>query len=131
VKSHILDLSEHLYDGDPAALPLAAEGQDDVLSAADIRKLVAEFTEAMHRAADEMDFEKAAELRDRILLLKDMELGLKPPSRALLNAPLKPADEKKPGTPGPRGKRGAPSRGKGGGGGPPHGKTGIGPRRSR
>ena len=34
-----------------------------------------------------MEFEKAAELRDRILLLKDMDLGLKPPSRALLKAP--------------------------------------------
>ena len=38
----------------------------------------------MHRAADEMEFERAAELRDRLLLLKDMDLGLKPPSRALL-----------------------------------------------
>jgi excinuclease ABC subunit B len=77
-----------------------------------------------------MQFEKAAEFRDRILLLKDMDLGLKPPSRALLKAPAQASDERKPGTPGPRGgKRGGGSRGKGGG--PPHGKTGIGPRKSR
>ena len=43
----------------------------------------------MQHYADEMEFEKAAEMRDRILLLKDMELGLKPPSRALLAAPVK------------------------------------------
>ncbi|PTL77444.1 excinuclease ABC subunit UvrB [Vitiosangium sp. GDMCC 1.1324] len=134
VKSNILDLSEHLYDADPSALPMAADSASDVLEPKEIKRLIGEFTKDMQHYADEMQFEKAAEIRDRILLLKDMELGLKPPSRSLLKAPAKAADEKKPGTPGPRGKRGAPSRGKGGGGGgsgPPHGKTGIGPRRSR
>jgi excinuclease ABC subunit B len=43
-----------------------------------------------------MQFEKAAGFRDRILLLKDMDLGLKPPSRSLLAAPPKPADSKEP-----------------------------------
>ncbi|WP_375766378.1 excinuclease ABC subunit UvrB [Archangium gephyra] len=127
VKSHILDLSEHLYDADPSALPLAADSANDVLEPKEIKRLIGEFTKDMQHYADEMQFEKAAEVRDRIVLLKDMELGLKPPSRSLLKAPPKPADERKPGTPGPKGKRG----GKGGGGGPPHGKTGIGSRRSR
>jgi excinuclease ABC subunit B len=129
VKSHILDLSEHLYDADPSALPMAADAANDVLEPKEIKRLIAEYTKDMQHYADEMQFEKAAEIRDRILLLKDMDLGLKPPSRALLKAPPKAVDEKKPGTPGPRGKRGGGSRGKGGG--PPHGKTGIGPRRSR
>jgi excinuclease ABC subunit B len=126
VKSHILDLSEHLYDADPSALPMAADSASDVLEPKEIKRLIGEFTKEMQHYADEMQFEKAAEFRDRIVLLKDMELGLKPPSRTLLKAPLKPADEKKPGTPGPKGKRGGK-----GGGGQPHGKTGIGPRRSR
>jgi excinuclease ABC subunit B len=133
VKSHILDLSEHLYDADPSELPMAADSANDVLEPKELKRLIGELTQDMIHYADQMQFEKAAELRDRIQLLKDMELGLKPPSRSLLKAPLKPADEKKPGTPGPRGgggKRGGPSRGKGTGG-PPHGKTGIGPRRSR
>ncbi|WP_257456227.1 excinuclease ABC subunit UvrB [Archangium lipolyticum] len=133
VKSHILDLSEHLYDADPSELPMAADSANDVLEPKEIKRLIGEFTKDMTHYADQMQFEKAAELRDRILLLKDMELGLKPPSRSLLKAPLKPADEKKAGMPGARGaggKRGGPSRGKGTGG-PPHGKTGIGPRKSR
>jgi excinuclease ABC subunit B len=133
VKSHILDLSEHLYDADPSELPMAADSANDVLEPKELKRLIGEFTQDMTHYADQMQFEKAAELRDRIQLLKDMELGLKPPSRSLLKAPLKPADEKKPGTPGSRGgggKRGGPSRGKGTDG-PPHGKTGIGPRRSR
>ncbi|WPB80655.1 excinuclease ABC subunit UvrB [Archangium violaceum] len=126
VKSNILDLSEHLYDADPSALPMAADSANDVLEPKEIKRLIGEFTKDMQHYADEMQFEKAAEIRDRILLLKDMELGLKPPSRTLLKAPPKPADEKKPGTPGPKGRRGGK-----GGGGPPHGKTGIGSRRSR
>jgi excinuclease ABC subunit B len=131
VKSHILDLSEHLYDADPSALPMAADSASDVLEPKEIKRLIGEFTKDMQHYADEMQFEKAAELRDRILLLKDMDLGLKPPSRALLKAPPKDDEQKKPGTPGGRGgKRGGPSRGKGGGGSP-HGKTGIGPRKSR
>jgi excinuclease ABC subunit B len=134
VKSHITDLSEQLYDADSPPLPGVADAPNDVLGPKEIKTLITECTQDMQRFADEMHFEKAAMMRDRIQLLKDMDLGLKPPSRALLQAPPKKAeDERQPGVPGPRGRgrRGGPPRGGGKGGGPPHGKTGIGPRRSR
>ncbi|MBF5041461.1 excinuclease ABC subunit UvrB [Aggregicoccus sp. 17bor-14] len=90
VKSNILDLSAGLYDASPDALPLAAEGSPaDLLSEKDIKRLIQEATDEMQKAADEMRFEEAAAARDRIVLLKDMDLGLKPPSRALLAAPVK------------------------------------------
>ncbi|MBN1209589.1 MAG: excinuclease ABC subunit UvrB [Myxococcaceae bacterium] len=92
VKSAILDLSAQLYDADPMALPLAADAANDLLIPKEIKRLIEEFTKDMQRAADEMEFEKAAQFRDRILLLKDMDLGLKPPSRTLLAAPPKPAE---------------------------------------
>jgi len=109
VKSHITDLSEHVaYEaGDAAALPLAAEGEDDVLQPKEIKRLIEEFTKDMLAAADEMQFEKAAEYRDRVQLLKDMDLGLKPASRSLLRAPPKAAEAEPT-------KKG---RGRGGGGG--------------
>ena len=112
VKSHITDLSEHLaYDASEAgALPMAAEGEDDLLKPKELKRLIEEFTKDMLAAADEMQFEKAAEYRDRVQLLKDMDLGLKPPSRALLKAPAKKADEE------PARGRGK-GRGRGGGGG--------------
>jgi excinuclease ABC subunit B len=96
VKSAILDLSSQFYDADPMALPLAADDANDLLIPKEIKRLIEEFTKDMQRAADEMQFEKAAEYRDRIVLLKDMDLGLKPPSRALLAAPVKPADKDTP-----------------------------------
>ncbi|OJH39625.1 excinuclease ABC subunit UvrB [Cystobacter ferrugineus] len=134
VKSNIVDLSEHLYDGDPTALPMAADAANDVLEPKEIKNLIAQTTKDMQHYADEMEFEKAAAMRDRLLILKDMDLGLKAPSRALLNAPVKADDEPKAGTPGGRKGKGykrasGSSRDKGGG--PPHGKTGIGPRKSR
>ncbi|NOK02606.1 MULTISPECIES: excinuclease ABC subunit UvrB [Myxococcus] len=107
VKSNITDLSEHAaYDaGDVGALPMAAEGEDDVLQPKEIKRLIEEFTKEMLAAADEMQFEKAAEYRDRVQLLKDMDLGLKPASRSLLRAPAKAAEAE------------APKKGKGRGGG--------------
>ena len=48
-----------------------------------------ECTADMQRAAAELDFETAAWLRDRLALLRDMELGLKLPARALLE-PVQP-----------------------------------------
>jgi excinuclease ABC subunit B len=92
VKSAILDLSQQLYGADPMALPVAADGANDLLIPKEIKRLIEEYTKDMQRAADEMEFEKAAQFRDRIVLLKDMDLGLKPPSRALLAAPVKPAE---------------------------------------
>ncbi|WP_224245865.1 excinuclease ABC subunit UvrB [Hyalangium gracile] len=96
VKSAILDLSAQFYDADPMALPMAADAANDLLIPKEIKRLIEEFTKDMQRAADEMEFEKAAQFRDRILLLKDMDLGLKPPSRALLAAPVKPAEKDVP-----------------------------------
>ena len=84
VKKAILDLSEVLYRSDSLSLPRAAE--DELLSAEEIARLTREYSAEMHRAADEMEFERAAELRDKVLVLKDMDLGLKPPSRSLLEA---------------------------------------------
>ncbi|MBZ4416978.1 excinuclease ABC subunit UvrB [Myxococcus sp. RHSTA-1-4] len=116
VKSNITDLSEHAaYDAEDAgALPMAAEGEDDVLQPKEIKRLIEEFTKDMLAAADEMQFEKAAEYRDRVQLLKDMDLGLKPASRSLLKSPAKKAEEE-------------PARGRGKG----RGRAGAGGRTSR
>nr|BDT33521.1 excinuclease ABC subunit UvrB [Myxococcus sp. MH1] len=97
VKSNITDLSEHLYDAESAgALPMAAEGEDDVLESKELKRLIEEFTQDMHRAAESMEFEKAAEYRDKVQLLKDMDLGLKPASRSLLKGPAKAKEDDGP-----------------------------------
>src|SRR5215510_12442072 len=105
VRKNILDMSVHLYDPDPYRLPMAAEnGPHDLLTAGEIQRLIAEYSRNMQQAADEMEFEQAAEWRDKVAVLKDMDLGLRPPSRAqLLNA--QPKREEKP-----RIRKGPPAR---------------------
>ncbi|WP_342381044.1 excinuclease ABC subunit UvrB [Myxococcus stipitatus] len=97
VKSNITDLSEHLYDAEGGGtLPMAAEGEDDLLDAKEIKRLIEEFTRDMLSAAESMEFEKAAEYRDRVQMLKDMDMGLKPASRSLLKAPTKGKEDDAP-----------------------------------
>ena len=90
------------------ALPMAADGEDELLiRRGDRRGSSGSTPRRCSSAADDMEFEKAAELRDKVLLLKDMDLGLKPPSRSLLGRrPARGAPDRggRPGpAPGPRG----------------------------
>jgi excinuclease ABC subunit B len=45
---------------------------------------MADYSDKMQRAAAALDFEAAAQWRDRLQLLREMELGLKLPARKLL-----------------------------------------------
>ncbi|MGO8970306.1 MAG: excinuclease ABC subunit UvrB [Myxococcaceae bacterium] len=82
VKKAILDMSQVLYRSDPLEQALAAG--NDVLRPDEVKAFIQQLSKEMVQAADAMEFEKAAALRDQVLVLKDMDLGLKPPSRALL-----------------------------------------------
>ncbi|HZH02407.1 MAG TPA: excinuclease ABC subunit UvrB [Myxococcaceae bacterium] len=100
VKKTILDLGSHLYSGEAAALLSAAENGEEVLTPKDIAELTRDFSRRMQEAADKMEFEEAAQLRDKVLLLKEMDMGLKPPSRSLIAAaPTKEAGRPRRGAP--------------------------------
>ncbi len=85
IKKAITDLSQFLYDGDAMALPMAADAGAVVLSKDEIAALIKKSEANMMAFADEMEFEKAAVERDRLIVLKDMDLGLKPALRSLLS----------------------------------------------
>jgi len=86
VKKNIHELAP-ISEADYATVSIAAEGEDVYLSKDEMHALVERYTAEMKAAAAEMEFEKAAELRDKILALKDMDLGLKPAVRGLLERP--------------------------------------------
>ncbi|MBI3184763.1 MAG: excinuclease ABC subunit UvrB [Myxococcales bacterium] len=96
VHKNILDMSRYLYEHAELGLPAAAEPGDDLLSPEQVQTLIEECTAKMQQFADEMEFEKAAEMRDRVFLLKEMDLGLKPPLRSTLTTPPR-SDAGKPG----------------------------------
>jgi excinuclease ABC subunit B len=104
VRKNIADMSQFLYDADPAALPMAAEPGSDLIDAAELKKLIKDTEKRMVALADETEFEKAAVERDRLLLLRDMDLGLKPASRALLKEPKEQTQQR------PMGKRAQPRK---------------------
>ncbi len=95
VKKAIVDLSQYLYDGDAMDLPLAADGQAEVLTKEDVRRLIAETEKAMLALADEMEFEKAAVERDKLIILREMDLGTKPAVKSLLSG-AKEKQEQRP-----------------------------------
>jgi excinuclease ABC subunit B len=64
----------------PSRLAKAADGKNKYVAdvkVEDIPKTVAEMRKKMHAAAEDLDFEKAAELRDRIKALEAIELAVR------------------------------------------------------
>ncbi len=83
VERAILDLRGSPYDADYVDLtvvPKAAEKKQKYvadIAVDDIPKTVADLRKKMHAAAEDLDFEKAADLRDRIKALEAIELAMR------------------------------------------------------
>ncbi|RMF93416.1 MAG: excinuclease ABC subunit UvrB, partial [Nitrospinota bacterium] len=63
-----------VYEADYVTVPLAAEEEEAYLSEEERRELIARLKKEMRAAADRYDFEKAAEIRDRIFRLEEKAL---------------------------------------------------------
>jgi excinuclease ABC subunit B len=75
VKKAILELAP-VVASDYSTVPL--DGEEGSLPRERIPAEIGRLMEEMRVAADELEFEKAAAIRDRIQALKDLDLGLKP-----------------------------------------------------
>jgi excinuclease ABC subunit B len=71
VETRISSLRESLYEADYVTVPLAADAD---VSADDLPELVKKLRAEMRKAAGDMDFERAAELRDRVNELEERAL---------------------------------------------------------
>ena len=67
-----------IYDADYLDIPLAAD-QAETYAAAELPRLIRQLRKEMKQAADGLEFEKAAELRDRLRELEQKELLLREP----------------------------------------------------
>jgi excinuclease ABC subunit B len=70
VKSAIRELLQTVYERDYYTVEVEAPAVETFASPADLAKRVAELEAAMRDAARRLDFEQAAELRDRVRALK-------------------------------------------------------------
>ena len=68
---------ESIEEKDYYTIPIAAEAEEEYVPVENIPKLVKKLRKEMVACAKELNFEKAAELRDRIKKLEDMELALR------------------------------------------------------
>jgi excinuclease ABC subunit B len=75
VKRNITDLGMAIVEADYLTVPMAAEDGAEYRPE-QVPAIVAALEREMKDAAAALDFEKAAQLRDRILALKDLQLGL-------------------------------------------------------
>jgi excinuclease ABC subunit B len=75
VKRNITDLHMAVVEADYVTVPMAAEDGAEY-KPEQLPAIVAALEQEMKEAARALEFEKAAQLRDRILALKDLELGL-------------------------------------------------------
>ncbi len=77
VKKGLRTILEAVEEKDYYTVPVAAEEQEEYVPVENIPKLVKKLRKDMLAAAKDLDFEKAAGLRDRIKKLEEMELALK------------------------------------------------------
>ncbi len=67
-----------IYEADYVDVPLAADKAANY-EAKELPKIIQKLKKDMKKAAKELDFEKAAELRDRIRAIEEQEIGLRNP----------------------------------------------------
>ena len=70
VRKNITNILDTVYEQDYADVPMAAEGVAEYFDIAGLPKLIEELRKEMRDAAKQLDFEGAASLRDRIIVLE-------------------------------------------------------------
>ena len=70
VQKAIPDLLKNINERDYVTVPMAAEDPDLYVATEDLGRAVAKLRKKMRQAADKMDFETAAQYRDRILAME-------------------------------------------------------------
>ncbi len=75
IKSSIKDIMETVYEKDYVEQPLiAAEPEVEFATLEELHRRISSLEKEMYQAAEELDFEEAARLRDLLRLLKEKEL---------------------------------------------------------
>ena len=109
VKRAILDMAIH---GVASGVDDALAGKDELAGylpedRKDVPKMIAQLEKEMHEKAEELDFEGAAIVRDKIQAIKDLDLGIMPKrpevlkqeARAAAGLPTRPAGPRRRGRP--------------------------------
>jgi len=72
----ISDVLTSVYESDYVTVPVVAEPAAEYVASGELPKMLDDLKREMKEAAEKLEFERAAELRDRILELQQMQLAL-------------------------------------------------------
>ncbi len=75
IVKNISNVLASIFEADYLTVPLDEEGEE--IDAAQLPLLLESLKKQMLDAAKDLDFEKAAEIRDRVIALEDKHLGIK------------------------------------------------------
>jgi excinuclease ABC subunit B len=70
IQKNITNILDTVYEADYADVPLAVEAGEQYIDVAALPKMIEELRKEMRKAAQQLEFERAAALRDRILVLE-------------------------------------------------------------
>jgi excinuclease ABC subunit B len=73
IRTHIHELLQTVYERDYVTVDVETPGQESFESPADLAKRIGELEAQMREAARRLDFEQAAELRDRVRALRKLQ----------------------------------------------------------
>lgn len=77
IKKSIFDIRNSIYEMDYYTVPVAGEGGEEYISVEEIPEKIKKLKKQMLEAAKKLEFERAAELRDKIKKLQEMELAVR------------------------------------------------------
>jgi excinuclease ABC subunit B len=77
IKKSVRDLLASIYEADYPAIPAVADGKEEYVSAEKIPAMMEKLKKEMKEAAGRLEFERAAEIRDKIQRLQETELKMK------------------------------------------------------
>ncbi len=76
IKKNITEIFESVYEADYSTVPLVREEEEKYGSDEEMMKVAESLEKEMKKAAQKLDFERAAQLRDRINELKEKAIGI-------------------------------------------------------
>ena len=77
VKKSVRNILASIYEADYFTVPVVSDVRGEYVSAKEIPGMIEKLTQEMKEAARRLEFERAAELRDRIQKLEEMELRMR------------------------------------------------------
>jgi len=76
IKKSVRDILSSIYEADYFTVPIVSDPKEEYLSLKEIPSRIEKLKKEMREAAKRLEFERAAEIRDRIQRLEEMALKL-------------------------------------------------------